>query len=59
VVLHCNGSFDERREVADACPPLAGEGRRRADLALAMRYEPAPFDIAAAREEFAAMGVSA
>src|SRR5215475_14091514 len=25
VVLHCNGSFDERRAVADACPPLAGD----------------------------------
>ncbi|MEJ0077063.1 MAG: beta-N-acetylhexosaminidase [Alphaproteobacteria bacterium] len=59
VVLHCNGSFDERREVADACPPLAGEGRRRADAALAMRRAPAPFDVATARDEFAAMGAVA
>jgi len=55
VVLHCNGSFDERRAVADACPPLASEGKRRADPALSRRRAPAPFDVAAAREEFAAM----
>jgi len=55
VVLHCNGSFDERRAVADACPPLAGDGKRRADTALSRGRAPAPFDVAAAREEFAAM----
>ena len=55
IVLHCNGSFAGRREVADACPPLAGDAKRRADAALAMRHAPAPFDVAAAREEFAAM----
>ncbi len=55
VVLHCNGAFDERRAVADACPPLAGEARRRADAALGCRRAPAPFDVAAGREEFAAM----
>src|ERR1041385_353464 len=27
VVLHCNGSFEERCAVADACPPLSGGGR--------------------------------
>src|SRR5689334_13221843 len=59
VVLHCNGSFAERRTVADACPPLAGEGKRRADAALAMRRAPMPLDVAAAREEFSAMSVSA
>ena len=37
------------------CPPLAGEAKRRADAALAARRAPAPFDVAAAREEFAAM----
>ena len=55
VVLHCNGAFDERRAVADATPPLAGEARRRADAALGCRHAPAPFDVAAGREEFAAM----
>ena len=59
LVLHCNGSLAERREVADACPPLAGDARRRADAALRIRRDPAPFDIAAAREEFAAMSASA
>lgn len=59
VVLHCNGTLEERRAVADACPPLSGEGRRRADAALAARRNSAPFDIAAAREEFAAMSASA
>jgi len=59
VVLHCNGTLEQRREVADACPPLAGEGRRRADAALASRRAPEPFDVAAAREEFAAMSASA
>jgi beta-N-acetylhexosaminidase len=59
VVLHCNGSLDERREVADACPPLAGEAKRRADAALAARRTPEPFDVAAARAEFSAMSASA
>jgi len=59
VVLHCNGSLDQRRDAADACPPLGGEAKRRADAALGMRHDPAPFDLAAARAEFAAMGVSA
>ncbi len=59
VVLHCNGTLEQRREVADACPPLTGEGKRRADAALSSRREPEPFDVAAAREEFAAMSASA
>src|SRR4051812_4640979 len=59
VVLHCNGSLDERREVAEACPPLGGEAKRRADAALAARREPGPFDVAAARAEFSAMSASA
>jgi len=59
VVLHCNGSLDQRREVADACPPLAGDAKRRADAALAARRKPAPFDLAAAREQFASMAASA
>jgi beta-N-acetylhexosaminidase len=58
VVLHCNGSFAERREVADACPPLGGDAKRRADAALAMRHAPTPFDVAAAGEEFAAINAS-
>src|SRR6476469_9175982 len=37
VVLHCNGDIGERRAVAEACPPLAGEAKRRAGAALAAR----------------------
>jgi beta-N-acetylhexosaminidase len=59
VVLHCNGTLEQRREAADTCPPLTGEGKRRADAALSSRREPEPFDVAAAREEFAAMSASA
>jgi beta-N-acetylhexosaminidase len=59
VVLHCNGRLDEMREVAGAAPPLAGDAKRRADAALAARRKPAPFDVASAREEFAAMMASA
>src|SRR5438270_5746599 len=59
VVLHCNGSLDQRREVADACPPLAGDAKRRADAALSARRKPAPFDVAAARDQFASMSASA
>jgi beta-N-acetylhexosaminidase len=59
VVLHCNGSLDERRAVADGCPPLAGNAKRRADAALTCRRTPEPFDVVAAREEFAAASVTA
>jgi beta-N-acetylhexosaminidase len=59
LVLHCNGTFDERRAVADVCPPLAGDAKRRADAALGLRRTPAPFDVAAARDEFAAMSALA
>ena len=43
------------RAVAGACPPLAGEAARRADAALARAGAPAPFDVAAARAEFAGL----
>ncbi len=59
VVLHCNASLAERREVVDACPPLSGDGARRADAALAQRRKPAAFDVAAAREQFAGLMASA
>lgn len=59
VVLHCNGTFEERREAADASPPLGGDAKRRADAALAAWRAPAPFDVAQAREEFAGMVVRA
>jgi beta-N-acetylhexosaminidase len=58
VVLHCNGKLDEMQAVASECPPLAGEALRRADAALSARKTPAAFDVAAARADFAAMGVT-
>ena len=34
VVLHCNGTLDEMRAVADAVPAARRRGARRADAAL-------------------------
>jgi len=55
VVLHCNGTLGERREVASVAPELAGDAKRRADAALAMLRAPSSFDLTVARAEFAAM----
>jgi beta-N-acetylhexosaminidase len=55
VVLHCNGKLAEMEEVAAAVPVLAGDAKRRADAALALRRAPDEFDIAAARGMFAQM----
>jgi beta-N-acetylhexosaminidase len=55
VVLHCNGKLAEMEEVASAAPVLAGEAKRRADAALALRAAPQDFDIAAARAMFTRM----
>ena len=59
VVLHCNGTLVERQDVADVCPPLFGEPKRRADAAVAARRAAAPFDLAEGRAEFSAMSASA
>jgi beta-N-acetylhexosaminidase len=55
LVLHCNGKMDEMRAVAAEAPELAGETKRRAEAALAVRKSPSGIDLAAARREFAAM----
>jgi beta-N-acetylhexosaminidase len=55
VVLHCNGNLAEMEQVAGAVPVLAGEAKRRADAALALRSAPEEFDIGAARKMFARM----
>jgi beta-N-acetylhexosaminidase len=55
VALHCNGDLTEMREVAAESPMLAGEPARRAEAALAVRHAPDTIDIAAAREQFAAL----
>ena len=55
VVLHCNGKFDEMREVAAETPELSGKALDRARRALASRRAPQPFDRRAARAELDAM----
>src|SRR4051812_3366294 len=55
LVLHCNGQIDEMRAVAAEAPELGGDGKRRADAALAVRKSPSGIDLAAARREFANM----
>ena len=55
VVLHCNGTLEERRTVADVVPRLAGDALRRADAALAARRVPDATDLDEARRTFAAL----
>lgn len=55
IVLHCNGNFEEMRDVAAETPELSGKALERARLALASRRAPQPFDRAAARTELEAM----
>jgi len=52
MILHCNGKMDEMHAVANAAPELAGDAKRRATAALAMRKPAAPVDVAALRAEF-------
>jgi beta-N-acetylhexosaminidase len=53
MALHCNGSMDEMRTVAEAAPVLAGDAARRAEAALARRKPAGEIDPAASRSEFA------
>ena len=53
MALHCNGSMDEMRAVAEAAPVLAGDAARRAEAALARRKPAGEIDPAASRSEFA------
>ena len=56
IALHCNGRFEEMREVAAASPKLAGEAARRAGAALGRLKRPGkPLNIAEARGRFSAM----
>lgn len=55
IVLHCNGRMDEMEAVAGEVPPLDGEALTRADLALAKRRTPKPFDPVAAQARVAAL----
>jgi beta-N-acetylhexosaminidase len=55
LALHCNGKIDEMRAVAANVPVLAGDAKRRADAALALRSAGDDLDIVAARARFSAM----
>ena len=55
IVLHCNGTLDERREVAEAAGRLDAEGQARAERAVAMRRAPEAVDIPALEAEFDAL----
>jgi beta-N-acetylhexosaminidase len=47
IVLHCNGSMDEMRDVAKEAKPLEGAARKRAEAALNHLVAPMAFDAAA------------
>ena len=54
IALHCNGVLAEAGPVAGASPELSGVALRRAEAALArIAGGPQPFDVEAARREFA------
>jgi beta-N-acetylhexosaminidase len=55
IVLHCNGRTEEMREIGGAAPALGGQSRERAARALQQRRNPAPFDTAAALDEYRAL----
>ncbi|WP_353314125.1 beta-N-acetylhexosaminidase [Shimia sp. NS0008-38b] len=51
VVLHCNGTFADRRAVAEACGDMSEEAQRRAETVLLARRVPEAVDIDALAEE--------
>jgi beta-N-acetylhexosaminidase len=53
VVLHCNGSLDEMREVASEVKPLEEAPLKRANFALAHLVAPEEFDVAAGEARLA------
>ena len=55
VVLHCNGDFDEMKEIAGKIKKLSGAPLRRAEAALGQYREPSEFDIAKAEAHLAAL----
>ncbi len=55
VVLHCNGSFAERKSVLEAAGAMTGSAQIRADKALAQRVAPQALDIPAAEAELSAL----
>ena len=55
IVLHCNGSLEEMRAVAEAVPELSGAAARRASQALLARRPADDCDLAVLRSTFAAL----
>jgi len=55
VILHCNGTLDERREVADASGQLSDIGQTRAEAALSARHSPDSVDIPALEAKLSAL----
>ncbi|WP_370301369.1 beta-N-acetylhexosaminidase [Pseudooceanicola sp.] len=55
VVLHCNGTLQERRQVAEAAGRMTKAAQIRAQAALAARYDPLPLDIRAAEAELSSL----
>jgi len=53
IVLHCNGSLEEMREVAKEVQPLEKDHLKRAEAALARLVTPEEFDVAAAEARLA------
>lgn len=54
VVLHCNGTFEERQAVAAAIGEMTDAAQQRAEAVLAARRAPTPVDIEALAEELKA-----
>ncbi|MDP5216032.1 beta-N-acetylhexosaminidase [Ruegeria sp. 2205SS24-7] len=51
VVLHCNGTFQDRAAVAEAAGEMSSVAQTRAERAMAQRHAPQPLDIEAAEAE--------
>ena len=55
VILHCNGTLDERRTVAEAAGEMDDAAQRRAEAALMQRKTPDQIDISALDAELEAL----
>ena len=55
VVLHCNGTLQERRQVAEAAGRMTKAAQIRAQAALTARHDPLPLDIRAAEAELSSL----
>ncbi|OWU81400.1 beta-N-acetylhexosaminidase [Phaeobacter sp. 22II1-1F12B] len=51
VILHCNGTLEERKQVAEAAGVMGDVAQSRAEAALAARHEPDSIDIEALEAE--------